>query len=264
MSTPTATIVAARTRLELKMFARHREQMAVTFAMPVLLLVLLALIGGGTVDGTGVAESRVHAAGMIAVGIVSAGFQGLALAVAAERQDGTLKRLRGTPMPPVAYLLGKIAQVIVVSLAQVALLLVVGVIGLDLTLPHDPMRWLTFAWVFVLGVTVATLLGLAASGLMRKGANGALIILPFTALQFVSGVFVEPSQLPHGVQQFAALFPLKWLTQGMRSVFLPDSFRAVEPAGSWELGRVALVLAAWGVIALVVWIRTFRWIENER
>ncbi|MGC0418299.1 ABC transporter permease [Embleya sp. AB8] len=262
MSMP--ALVAERTRLELKMFARHREQVAVTFGMPVLMLVLLGLISGGTVDGTNVPLSRVHAAGMIAVGIVAVGFQGLALAVAAERQDGTLKRLRGTPMPPAAYLLGKIAQVLTVTLAQVAVLLVVGVLWLDLTLPHDPMRWLTFVWVFVLGVTVATLFGLAASGLMRKGANGAVIILPFTALQFVSGVFVSFSQLPNSVQEFAALFPLKWLTQGMRSVFLPDSFRAVEPAGAWELGRVALVLGAWGVVALVVWIKTFRWSENER
>lgn len=262
MSMP--AIVVERSRLELRQFARQREQMAVTFGMPVLLLVLLGVIGGGTVEGTNVSESRLHAAGMIAVGIVSAGFQGLALAVAAERHDGTLKRLRGTPMPPAAYLLGKIVQVFLVSLTQVAVLLVVGVSWLDLTLPHDPSRWLTFAWVFVLGVTVATLLGLAASGLMRKGANGALIILPFTALQFVSGVFVPFDELPDGVRRFAALFPLKWLTQGMRSVFLPDDFRAVEPAGTWELGRVALVLAAWGVIALVVWIRTFDWSGNQR
>lgn len=164
-----SAIVVERSRLELRQFARQRGQMAVTFGMPVLLLVLLGVIGGGTVEGTNVSESRLHAAGMIAVGIVSAGFQGLALSVAAERHDGTLKRLRGTPMPPAAYLLGKVVQVFLVSLIQVAVLLVVGVAWLDLTLPHDPSRWLTFAWVFVLGVTVATLLGLAASGLMRRG-----------------------------------------------------------------------------------------------
>ncbi|MFI6583583.1 ABC transporter permease [Embleya sp. NPDC050493] len=257
-------IAAERSRLELKLFARQREQMAVTFGMPVLLLVLLGLIGGGTADGTNVPESRLHAAGMIAVGIVAAGFQGLALSVAAERQNGTLKRLRGTPMPPAAYLLGKIVQVFLVSLAQVAVLLAVGVSWLDLALPHDPFHWLTFGWVFLLGVAVATPLGLAAGALMKKGANGALIILPFTALQFVSGVFVGFNELPDGVQRFAALFPLKWLTQGMRSVFLPDTFQAVEPAGTWELGRVALVLAGWGVLGLVVWIRTFDWGGNER
>ena len=61
------------------------------------------------------------------------------------------------------------------------------------------------------------------------------------------------------MQQVAALFPLKWLTQGMRSVFLPDQAAAVEIAGSWEHGRTALVLAAWVIIGAVVCVRTFRW-----
>ena len=61
------------------------------------------------------------------------------------------------------------------------------------------------------------------------------------------------------MQHIAAVLPLKWLTQGMRSVFLPDSFAVQEPAGSWEHGRTALVLLAWGVVAGVLAMRTFRW-----
>ena len=61
------------------------------------------------------------------------------------------------------------------------------------------------------------------------------------------------------MQQIAALFPLKWLCQGMRSVFLPDSFASQEAAGSWELGRIALVLGAWCVGGLLLCLATFRW-----
>ena len=61
------------------------------------------------------------------------------------------------------------------------------------------------------------------------------------------------------MQQVAALFPLKWMCQGLRSVFLPESFAPQEPAGSWELGRVALVLGAWCVLGLVLCLFTFRW-----
>jgi ABC-2 type transport system permease protein len=49
------------------------------------------------------------------------------------------------------------------------------------------------------------------------------------------------------------------MCQGMRSVFLPDEFAANEPAGSWELGRIALVLSAWCVIGLAGCLLTFRW-----
>ena len=66
-------------------------------------------------------------------------------------------------------------------------------------------------------------------------------------LQFTSGVFFQYDELPPGCSSRPSLFPLKWLCQGMRSVFLPDSFQRQEPAGSWELGRVALVLAVWSV-----------------
>jgi ABC-2 type transport system permease protein len=65
------------------------------------------------------------------------------------------------------------------------------------------------------------------------------------------------------MQQMAALFPLKWLCQGMRSVFLPDTFQRQELAGSWELDRVALVLLAWTVAAAVLAMRTFRWRRKE-
>jgi ABC-2 type transport system permease protein len=45
----------------------------------------------------------------------------------------------------------------------------------------------------------------------------------------------------------------------LRSVFLPESFAAREAAGSWELGRVALILGAWCVAGLVLCLLTFRW-----
>jgi len=78
-------------------------------------------------------------------------------------------------------------------------------------------------------------------------------------LQFISGVFFVFSSLPSWMKQFAALFPLKWLTQGMRSVFLPNSFAAREVAHSWEIGRIALVLFAWLVAGTFFAIRSFKW-----
>jgi ABC-2 type transport system permease protein len=82
-------------------------------------------------------------------------------------------------------------------------------------------------------------------------------------LQFISGVFFVFTDLPPWMQQIAALFPLKWMCQGMRSAFLPDSFASFEAAGSWELGKVALVLGAWCVGGLVLCLTTFRWTSSR-
>jgi ABC-2 type transport system permease protein len=82
-------------------------------------------------------------------------------------------------------------------------------------------------------------------------------------LQFFSGVFFPLPALPGWMQQAAALFPLKWMTQGMRSALLPDQARVGELAGAWEHGRTALVLVAWVIIGVMVCVRTFRWRRGE-
>ena len=81
-------------------------------------------------------------------------------------------------------------------------------------------------------------------------------------LQFTSGVFFLFQNLPSWMQQFASLFPLKWLTQAMRSVFLPDSAAALEVTGSFELAKCAAVLVAWTIGGLVLSLVFFRW--NKR
>ena len=81
-------------------------------------------------------------------------------------------------------------------------------------------------------------------------------------LQFISGVFFVYDQLPTWMQTLGAIFPLKWLAQGMRSVFLPQSFAQQEVGGSWQLGWTALVLGAWIVLGLGLSLRTFRWLPR--
>jgi ABC-2 type transport system permease protein len=85
-------------------------------------------------------------------------------------------------------------------------------------------------------------------------------MLPFTALQMISGVFFHPVRdLPSPLVEIGSLFPLKWMAQGFRSVFLPDVMVVQEVAGSWELARIALVLGAWCTAGLILCLVTFRW-----
>jgi ABC-2 type transport system permease protein len=190
-------------------------------------------------------------------------FQTLALSVSMERDDGTLKRLRSTPMPPVAYFLGKVGLVAATSLAQLALLLVVARLVFDVSLPTEPSAWLTFLWVFLLGVGGGTVLGIAYSTVAGSARSaGAVVIGPLLVLQFISGVYFAYGDIPAWLQQVAALFPLKWVAQGMRSVFYPSAMQTQEVAGSWEHPLTALVLALWLVAGLVLSARTFSWFKR--
>ena len=147
-------------------------------------------------------------------------------------------------MPKAAYFVGKVGLVVVLYVGQVILLIALGVALFDVHLPDSAADWWTFTWVSVLGLVCCTLLGVAFTGVTRTGRGAPALVSPVVlVLQFTSGVFFQYDELPPWMQQMAALFPLKWLCQGMRSVFLPDTFQRQELAGSWELDRVALVLA---------------------
>jgi ABC-2 type transport system permease protein len=249
----------SRGHVELLEFSREREAVVFIFLFPIALLLIFGSVFSDDI-APGVSFSQYFTAGMLASGLMSTSFQSLAIQIAVERDDGTLHRLAGTPMPRSSYFLGKVLLVLVTGILQAVLLLAFGSLLFGLDLPGDVGRWVTFGWLTALGATTFTLLGVAASGLPRSSRSAAAVISPIVIVsQFVSGVFFVFSDLPPWMQHLAAIFPLKWLCQGMRSVFLPDAFAAQEPAGSWEHGRVALVLVAWAVIAFVLAVRTFRW-----
>ena len=253
----------ARTAIELREFTRERDSMVFTFAFPVIMLFIFGSVFSGDIGG-GVSFTQYFTAGMIASGIALSSFQSLAIGIAVERDDGALKRLRGTPMPPAAYFVGKIGLVLVTSVVQCAVLLGIGAAVFGLDLPSSGARWLTFAWVFVLGVSAGTVAGIAYSSVPRSSRSAGAVVSPVViVLQFISGVFFVYSQLPQWMQTVGAVFPLKWIAQGMRSVFLPDDFVTQESAGGWEHGRTALVLAAWTVAGLLLALRTFRWQRRD-
>lgn len=258
-------IGADRTILELKMYFREKESVFFSFLFPVMMLSLFSAVFGDSFEsgGSPVSAAQFFLPGMVAGGVMLTSFQTLALGVALERDDGTLKRLRSTPMPPAGYFLGKVGLVAVSSLGQLALLLAVARLVFGVEMPSTASAWLTFAWVFLLGVSSGTVLGIAYSSLAGSARSaGAVVIGPLLVLQFISGVYFAYGDIPPWLQQVAALFPLKWVAQGMRSVFYPAGWETQEVANSWELPMVALVLAAWLVAGLVLCARTFTWFKR--
>ena len=259
-----ARIAAARVRLELRLFYRERQQVVFSFAYPVVMMIVFGSVLGGDVMPGGIAFPRYFLAGIAATGVMLSSFQAVATSIAAERDAGQLERLQLLGTPPAAYFGGKAGQVLITTAAQLAVLLPVAHWGYDVPLPTDAGRWLTFAWVLALGALAGTVLGVAASTLPGSATSVTTAVSAFAVvLQFFSGVFFAFPELPGWMQQVAAFFPLKWMTQGMRSVFLPEQAAAAEVAGAWEHGRTALVLAAWVIIGVVVCARAFRWRRGD-
>ncbi len=248
-----------RGNIEIKQFMRQRESVIFTLFFPVLLLFIFGSVFKDTI-APGVTFSQYFVAGMIASGLVNSGFQQLAINIPIERDNGALKRLRGTPMSPIAFFIGKAILVFLSMIIQVVMLLAFGALFFHLHLPHSGALWLRFTWLVLLGSACSTVLGIALAGIIKSGRGAPAVVSPLViVLQFISGVFFVFSSLPSWMQQFSALFPLKWLTQGMRSVFLPANFASQEVAHSWEIGKISLILIAWLVAGTFLAMRSFKW-----
>jgi ABC-2 type transport system permease protein len=254
----------SRGQVELKAFFRERQSVVFIFAMPAVTLVLLGAIFSQQHTVPGVTIGDLYVAGLIGGGVMATSYQNLGISIAFERERFTLKRLRGTPIPAAAYFAGKMIQVLVAAIAEVVVLLAIGVAFYHLHLPTSLAAWWTFAWIFVLGVAACSLLGIAASSVPRSAArNGvAVITLPFMVLQFISGVYVPFTLVPPWLRDIASVFPLEWMCRGMRSVFVPQAV-ALEPGNSWQHGLTVLVLSAWIVAGLVLCLTTFRWQNRQ-
>ena len=257
----------SRIGYEVTTYFRQGDSVFFTFLFPVVMLTIFSVAFSEQnfgPDDAPLSAAAYYLPGMLAAGLLLSGLQNMAIDIAGEKSDGTLKRFAGTPLPVLSYFIGKIGQVFVTGVLQAALLLLVARFAFQVELPTTAEAWLTFAWVFVLGVTTSAILGIALSGLPRSGKSATAVIIPIAlVLQFISGVYLTFTQLPEWLQNIASVFPLKWMAQGMRSVFLPDGFVVLEAGGSWNLGGVAIVTAIWLVVGLVVTRLTFRWIRKD-
>ena len=245
--------------LELKQFFRQRESVVFTLLFPLILLAIFGSVFSNTI-APNVTFSQYFVAGMIASALVNTGFQQIAIFIPVERDLGALKRLRGTPMPATSYFIGKAILVTVSMLLQVVLLLAAGVAFFGVNLPTQSQKWLLFVALLVMGSLVSTILGVAFSSVPKNARGASAIVSPVViVLQFFSGVFFIFTDLPKWMQQVAAIFPLKWLTQGMRSVFLPENFATREIVGNWETGRTFAIIGVWLIVGTILAIRTFKW-----
>lgn len=248
-----------RGRLEIKQFFRQRESVVFTLLFPLILLAIFGSVFDEKI-APDVSFSQYFVAGMIASALVNTGFQQIAIYIPVERDLGALKRLRGTPMPATSYFIGKAILVTASMLLQVILLLAAGVAFFGVSLPTSSELWLRFFGLLVAGSLVSTILGVAFSSVPKSARGASAIVSPVVIiLQFFSGVFFIFTDLPQWMQQVAAIFPLKWLTQGMRSIFLPESFATREIAGNWEVGRTFAIIGIWLVVGTFLAIRTFKW-----
>ena len=232
--------------------ASLRDPASVFFAvlMPLGIYALIAGTQGRGVLVDGVPFEVFFAASMIVWGASVAVFMDLPEAVALDRERQVLKRLRGTPLAPWHYLAGRTTAGLVVAAVIAVLVLTVGRLAFSVSVPLSGL--LVAVPVLVLGTLTMTACGFVLAAAVTKaravGAVGLIILFP---LGFFSSIFFAAG--PAWMTTVGWFFPLAHFQRALVQAWQPGG-----PAVGWE--HLA-ALVAWGVVAAVVAVRTFRWPE---
>jgi ABC-2 type transport system permease protein len=246
-------LVAHQFRYDQKAFWRNPASVFFTVMFPVIVFLILAVVfNGETVNVRGgVKATTYYVPAIMSLAIISATMQTLAMTLVIAREDGRLKRGRGTPMPPWVFIAGRVGNSIVVALLMLILLAAIGGVLYGVSVPWERLPAILLA--LVVGAASFCCLGIALTALIpSQDAAAAIVNALLLPLYFLSGVFIPEDQLPNGVITFADLFPIRHFFDAFFDAYVP----AGGPAVSWD--NLAVV-AAWGIAGLLLAIKFFRW-----
>jgi ABC-2 type transport system permease protein len=213
-----------------------------------------ALFGGNEVETpAGLWKvSQFYTGGLAAFTAVSATYTNLANTVPIRREEGVIKRWRGTPLPSHVYLAGFVGAAIVLAAIGAAIMLTIGVLAYDLEIEAAKLPALIVT--FLVGVFAFAALGMAVASLAPDASSAAAAanatILP---LAFVSNVFIPLEDPPAWLQRVGDAFPLKPFAQSMQ-----DALNPLVGAPAFDWGDLAFV-ALWGVAGFAVAVKCFKW-----
>jgi ABC-2 type transport system permease protein len=248
-----AALVLHQFRFDQKVFWRNRAAVFFTAMLPLIFLFILASVfENNEISGLHVKGATYYVPAILTLAVISATTVKLATNLPAEREAGQLKRVRGTPLPPTAFIAGRVGNSLVISVIMVALVSLIGAViyGVDIPTQTMPAMLVTL----VVGAFSFSCLGFALAAVIpTEEAAPAVTNATVLPLYFLSGVFIPQDELPNGVLNFADAFPIRHFFEAMFTAWDPNTTGA-----GFELGDLAIVLA-WGMVGLFVAVRFFRW-----
>jgi ABC-2 type transport system permease protein len=247
-------LVGHQFRFEQKAFWRNPAAVFFTVMFPVVVFLILAVVfDGETVDVRGGVEATTYyVPAIMSLSLISATMQSLAMTLVIAREDGRLKRGRGTPMPSWVFIAGRVGNAIVIALMMLVLLAAIGALLYGTTVPWDRLPEILLT--LVIGAAAFCCLGIALTiAIPSQDAAAAIVNAILLPLYFLSGIFIPEDQLPSGVIHFADIFPVRHFFDAFFDAYVPASDGS---AISWD--NLAVV-ALWGVAGLLLAIRYFRW-----
>jgi ABC-2 type transport system permease protein len=241
-------------RFDQKTFWRNPASVFFTVLLPVMFLLIFATIfGNDRIEELGdIKTTTYYVPAIVTLAVVSATMQSLAISLTVDRENGLLKRTRGTPLPSSVFIAGRVGNAIVVSVLSLAVVAAIGRVIYDVAIPWDRLPAVLVA--LVVGAASFCCLGFAlTAAIPSEDAAAPMTNFALLPLYFLSGVFIPESEIPSGVLQFADLFPIRHFFEAFFTAWNP-----LTSGAGFEWGNLAIV-AGWGLLGLALALRFFRW-----
>lgn len=236
-------------RLERRMFWRNPSAAFFNFVLPLLFLAVFGLVFSSSPRALAVLIP-----GIAAMSVMATTFNALAFNMTFLREQGVLKRIRGTPLPPGAYLAGIALSAITNTALQIAIVVLAGWGLFGIGLPKD---WLELVVFTAAGVVCFASLGVALSHAIPNFESAAAYVnFVFLPVIIFSGVFYDIDNAPKFVRDIAEGLPLKHLIDGLSGALVTG--RGLS-ANLSALG----VIAVWSALGLLLAIRGFSWDQRR-
>lgn len=235
-------------RFENRSFWRNPPAALFTFIFPLMFLVIFNMLFGNQrmeLPGGTVRASTFYVPSIAALSVISACYTNVAITIAFSRDQGLLKRVRGTPLPAWGYLFGRIMHATFIAVLLVAIVTAAGRVFYGVEVPTNTMP--AFLVTLVVGAAAFSSLGLAVtSAIPNADASPAVVNATILPLMFVSDVFIPDAAAPEWVRTVAGVFPIKHFSEALQLAFNPFEQGAgfspehLAVMGLWALGGVVL------------------------
>jgi ABC-2 type transport system permease protein len=235
-------------------FWRNPVSAFFTLIFPIMFLVIFSLIFGNqniTIAGVKTTVATFYVPAITVFAVITACYTNLAINLSFQRDSGVLKRTRGTPLPAWAYMFGRIAHCILLSILLVIVCATFGRVFYNAALPSHTLP----AFLLTLAVGAATFcaLGILVTALVPNAdASPAVVNGSVLPLLFVSNVFIPLQNAPAWLDTFSRIFPIRHFADALVGSYF-------SPTGSGLYGNDLLIMAAWGALALLLSVRFFSW-----
>ena len=243
------TLAWRQYRLERKMFWRNPTAAFFSFVLPLIFLFLFGAVFSGNQ-----ANLNVLVPGIAGLSVMATTFNALATQMTFLREQGVLKRVRGTPLPGTSYLSGIIGSAATNAVIQILIIIVAGKLFFGLGWPKD---WAELAVFTVLGVACFAAMGVAFSHVIPNfEAAPAYTNLVFLPMIFISGVFFDVDNVPTFLRDIANAQPLDHVINGISAALVTGA-----PLTD-HLSDLAVV-AVWTLACVILAVRGFSWSARD-